>query len=211
MSAVPSAPSAAFLPIDRDGTLLLLVPVTPAETNLPCLTPEERLQMATFTSPRRCDEWSTWRSALRRYHNPQATIAYDACGAPQLIGEALHLSVSHAGGLAAILLAPRRCAIDIERTGRNFGRVAKRFLAPDEAMLPEHDHPLFLPLMWCAKEALYKLAGLPGASLRDDLRITATDLTNGRMSGTIPSPGAPAAVCLHTFAWGDTVGVWTTE
>ena len=121
MSAVPSAPSAAFLPIDRDGTLLLLVPVTPAETNLPCLTPEERLQMATFTSPRRCDEWSTWRSALRRYHNPQATIAYDACGAPQLIGEALHFVVhprdsdaDHIGGLVRVAAKPRAVQIQHE-------------------------------------------------------------------------------------------------
>lgn len=211
----PSAPDAqpTVFPTDGEaGTTLLLAPVTAAEANRPYLTPEEQRRMETFSSEARRNEWSSWRRAVRHFHDPRATIGYDANGAPVLAGDPTCISVSHAASWVALLLAPRRCAVDIERTGRNFARVAERYLAPQEAALPEHGHPHFLPLMWCAKETLYKLAGEPGLSLTDDLRIDATDLARGFLSGTIRRPdGRLDTVSLHTFTHDGLVGTWAVE
>lgn len=202
---VPAA-QAVTLTAAPDGTTLRLAPITDAADNIPYLTAEERETMASFSCARRRNEWSSWRRLVRCNLDPQAVIAYDPNGAPQLVGSPLHISVSHTTSWVAVLSAPRRCAVDIETASRNFDRAKSHYLSDEEAALPESNHPLFLPLIWCAKETLYKLAGECGLSLRDDLRITATDLARNRMEGWIRTEAYP--VTLHTFTHEELVGVW---
>lgn len=201
-----SATQTVTLTAAPDGTTLRLAPVTDATDNIHYLTAEERETMARFSSARRRNEWSSWRRLVRCCHDPQAVIAYDTNGAPRLVGSARHISVSHTTSWVAVLSAPRRCAVDIETASRNFDRAKSHYLSDEEAALPESNHPLFLPLIWCAKETLYKLAGECGLSLRDDLRITATDLAHNCMEGRISTETHP--VTLHTFTYEGLVGVW---
>lgn len=202
---VPAA-QAVTLMAAPDGTTLQLALITDATDNTPYLTAEERETMASFSSTRRRNEWSSWRRLVRCSLDRQAVIAYDSNGAPRLVGASQHISVSHTSSWVAVLSAPRRCAVDIETASRNFDRAKSHYLSDEEAALPESTHPLFLPLIWCAKEALYKLAGACGLSLRDDLRITATDLAHNCMEGWIRTEAYPVA--LHTFTHEGLVGVW---
>lgn len=132
-------------------------------------TGEEQRQAASFGSVRRCREYLSWRAVVRRALGREVEIAYNAVGAPVLVGRAEHISVSHGADRVAVVIADHPVGVDIERTDRRFERVRSRYLTPVEEQLSSE--PLFLCAVWCAKEALYKLAGDRTCSLRDDLHL----------------------------------------
>ena len=131
----------------------------------------EELAAARSFAPARGREYLAWRAIVRRELGRETRIAYNAAGAPVLVGSPLHISVSHTAGRVAVAIADRPCAVDIERADRRFDRVLARYLSPAEQQLSEH--PRFAAAAWCAKEALYKYAGRPGCDLLRDLRIEA--------------------------------------
>lgn len=121
-------------------------------------TPEELRQVACFPLEQRRREYLTWRAVVREVLGREVEIAYNALGAPYLPARTEHISVSHAGERVAVRISDRRVAVDIERTDRSFHRILHKYLTPDEQALS--DDPLFPAVAWCAKEALYKWAGV---------------------------------------------------
>ncbi len=110
-----------------------------------------------------------------------------------------HISVSHTDGWVALLAADRPCGVDIERTGRNVARVSERFataaeLAASLKVLP--GNPALA--VWCAKEALYKAAGIEGLDFLSDMTLVATSPASPAGSGTMKASvrGTP-----HTLEW----------
>jgi phosphopantetheinyl transferase len=82
--------------------------------------------------------------------------------------------------------SPNRCAVDIEHLSRNISRAtASRFISPEERTLPDAADPLFALSVWCAKEAAYKYARKTGLDFLQDLRITSSDLSAGKMAVSI--------------------------
>lgn len=161
----------------RIGPLLPL-----AETAL-WTTAGEQAHAAAFRNERRRSEYLTWRTMLRRELGRDLRIGYDEVGAPVLPDGEGFISVSHGAGRVAVCLSPRRCAVDIESAGRDFLRVADRFMTPSERLLS--DDPLWPGFVWCAKETLYKYAGRRSLDLREDLRILSSDLAAERIVGRI--------------------------
>lgn len=162
---------------------LLIAPTMPVEETAAWTTCEEQARAADFANERRRQEFLTWRAVVRRELGRNIRIAYDELGAPVLPDGEAFISVSHCDGRVAVCLSRRRCAVDIEPAGRNFMRVADRFLTPAEAMLSGDPHwPGFV---WCAKETLYKYAGRAGLDFLADLRIEGADLAAGWISGRI--------------------------
>ena len=129
-------------------------------------TPGELAAARTF-APARAQEYLAWRAIVRREIGADARIAYNAAGAPVVTNFPVRISVSHCRGRVAVALSDRPCALDIERTDRPFRPLLHRYLTPAEQALS--DHPLFPAVAWCAKETLYKYAGVPGCDLRRDL------------------------------------------
>lgn len=156
-------------------------------------TPAERAAAREF-GPARRREYLAWRAVVRREVGADAAIAYDAAGAPQITNYPFFLSVSHCAGRVAIALSDRRCAVDIEPAGRNFSRVAPRYMTAAERALS--DNPLWPGFVWCAKEALYKYAGRPGTDLLRELSIESADLADGRLTGRIAGED-PVEVAVH--------------
>lgn len=162
-------------------------------------TADEQARAATFRNERRRCEYLTWRALVRRELGPDVRIGYNETGAPILPDGEAYLSVSHCEGRVAVCLSTRPCAVDIESASRNFLRVADRYMTSFERSLSEDPH--WPGYVWCAKEALYKLAGLAGLDFRKDLRILAADLDEGRIIGRIVSgdPIALSAACRAGF------------
>lgn len=146
-------------------------------------TPDELREAQAFASERRRREFLAWRAAVRRCLGCDVGIAYDQAGAPTLPGREEHLSVAHCEGCVAVCISPRRCAVDVEPERRDFGRAADRFMTPAERALS--DDPLLPALVWCAKETLYKYAGVQGLDLLRDLSVERVDLAQGRITGRI--------------------------
>lgn len=149
---------------------LTIVPLMTVEEAAAWTTAEEQQRAAHFGSVERRREYLSWRAVVRQELGREVEIDYNAHGAPILVGRTEHLSVAHGAGRVAVLIADRPCGIDIERWGRNFDRVADRILSEEERQLGGDD-PHFTAIAWCAKEALYKVAGERGISLRDELHL----------------------------------------
>lgn len=138
------------------------------------VTPAELCAAASFGSARRRAEYLTWRALVRQQLGRALQFAYNPLGAPYIINHPeYHLSVSHTQGRVAVLVSHHRCAIDIEPTTRSFEAVACKYLTAEEQALSEH--PYFLAIAWCAKEALYKYAGEQGLDFKRDLRLLGFD------------------------------------
>lgn len=157
---------------------------------------EERAAAAAFGSAQRRCEYLAWRAIVRRELGP-VRIGYDATGAPILPERPeLHLGISHCPGWVAVRIAPHRCAVDIEPRDRDFRRVASRYATPGELAL--WNDPRLFGILWCAKEALYKYAGMPGLSLRDELHVDAIDPDSGIATGRIKEgPALRLAIRPH--------------
>ena len=159
----------------------------------------------------RRSEQTAWRSIVRRFAG-DFPIAYTPAGAPYLQGGGPQIGVSHTDSEAAVILSEWRCAIDIERQDRNFRRIAARFVSPEEASMSCSDTALFLPILWCAKEALYKFSGRTGLGLIEDLRVLRAEPDAGTLMGAIRSTdGTWREYPMHAFTGGDTVCVWLTD
>lgn len=152
-------------------------------------TPEERVQAGSFAPVRRA-EWLSWRAIVRRElvaatdcAAQEVRIGYNEVGAPVVGNCPLHLAVSHCEGSVAVALSDAPCAVDIESLGRDFGRVADRYMTPAEAALC--DDPHWPAVVWCAKECLYKYARRRELDLLRDLRIEQVDFGAGTLAGRI--------------------------
>lgn len=133
----------------------------------------------TLSADRRRREVVAWRSLLRWMLSEMGAdarlpVKYDIVGAPYLVGSALFISVSHSSTHVAIVISESKCAVDIESLDRNFESVASRYATASERTLLQNSDiapTLHLPLIWSAKEAMYKLSGRQGLDLLKDLII----------------------------------------
>ncbi len=133
-----------------------------------------------ITSLKRRREITAWRTLLRRSLDEGALveIAYRENGAPYLVDSTIYISVSHCSSMVALLISDEPCGVDIESCSRDFERVASRFSTAAEVAYFEVvgiDRALALPLIWSAKEALYKVAGVEGVDFIRDVEIVSVE------------------------------------
>ncbi|MDE6139435.1 MAG: 4'-phosphopantetheinyl transferase superfamily protein [Alistipes sp.] len=164
---------------------VLIEPVADAAALRTSVTEQEWRQAAEFASGRRRNEYLSWRAVVRRELGRDVKIFYDETGAPRVDTPDTYISVSHARDMIAVAIADCRCGIDIESIDRNFDRVADRYLSLRERLLcSDVEWPA---MVWCAKEAMYKLYGRRGIALKDDLIVESYDsvrqIIGGRMAG----------------------------
>ncbi|MFI3248295.1 MAG: 4'-phosphopantetheinyl transferase superfamily protein [Rikenellaceae bacterium] len=148
------------------------------------LTESDIIYIESLKSKKRQAEVASWRSLLRSFFEITSDILYHPSGAPYISNSNQYISVSHSSTSVAVMLSDAPCAIDIESTSRDFARVASRYVTADEAALLQNK-PLLLPVLWSAKEVLYKLSPLDGLNLLEDLHILSIDncLIRGSVNG----------------------------
>ena len=71
------------------------------------------------------------------------------------------------------MLGDSPCGIDVERVDRNFGRVMSRYMTSAEASLSGQEH--WPAVVWCAKEALFKMAGREGVDFKRDMELLSVE------------------------------------
>lgn len=139
------------------------------------LTALEREDLAGISHPAQRIEWLACRVAIRQLIEEQGMpyqgLQKDGFGKPHLIGLPWHISLSHTGGWAAVVLhRSKPVGIDIEPIREQFKRVVPRVLSESEIIHAAGD-PNRLAVYWCAKEALYKLYGKRQLTFREHLHI----------------------------------------
>ena len=113
------------------------------------------------TSEGRRREYLASRVLLKALLGEEVEVAYRPSGAPFLPALPLHISISHTRGYAAVIVDEHPTGIDIEYYSERVKKIRLRFLSPEEEafILPQFETEQLL-LCWCAKETLYKIAGL---------------------------------------------------
>ena len=154
------------------------------------LHPEEKLTLRSYKNELRKKQWLAARALVQLITQSSPMICYDEHGKPFFSNGVAHLSISHSGQFVAIILSRTILAgIDIEVPRDKILRVANRFLSPVEALnLHEPGYMNKLMIHWCAKEALFKMTGIPGLDLQNEIVISGFDYlcgTWGKCLGTI--------------------------
>ena len=127
-----------------------------------------------ITAQSRRAERLAWRRTLRRVAGEECEVSYTKQGAPRITNSRFgHISVSHCADCVAVLLAESPCGVDVERTNRNFERVASRYITPKEQELSADERAS--AAIWSAKEALYKMQGREGVDFLRDMEIVSLD------------------------------------
>lgn len=134
------------------------------------LTQSDIKYIDSLSSLKRQSEVASWRDLLRSTLSTESDILYHSSGAPYIVDSGFFISVSHSSTRVALIISEHPCAIDIESLSRDFDRVASRYITHPELKLNPGCAPL-KPLLWSAKETLYKLSPLNGLDLLEDLHI----------------------------------------
>lgn len=114
---------------------------------------------------RRRQEFLATRLLIAKMLGHYPGIHYDEAGKPSLPSGYPAISISHAVGMAAVMLGdgPARFGIDIERITPRVLRIQHKFLSEsDISSLPNDDDSRLkaLYIHWCAKEAMYKAVNI---------------------------------------------------
>ena len=143
------------------------------------LSVSDSITYSGISAPHRKKEWLATRALLNELKSEPHRIKYHNDGRPFLDDCLTNISISHSAGYIAIILHDTFIpGIDIELITRKVGRVASRFLSPEElatcndkAELSNH----WMLVHWCAKEAIFKMIPLSNIEFSTDIRILMND------------------------------------
>lgn len=143
-----------------------------------------------MSAPSRRRERLLWRRMARTLVAARTLkVEYTAEGAPAIKDFPYsHISVSHCKDAVVVVASQRRCGVDIERRDRDFHRVASRYITDKEWSLSgegEQERNLFMAIVWCAKECLYKMYGHAGIDFRRDVEIEKIDIATRSVVGRL--------------------------
>lgn len=106
------------------------------------------------------------------FANP--SISYKTTGQPYLENASeTFISISHAEGYFAVAVADHPIGIDIQSFRSRIGKGSSYFINENESQFLENENDLHL--IWCAKEAFYKLLEGKIADLRLEVSIQIID------------------------------------
>ena len=160
---------------------IAVAPIPDGELLESGVTEEELQSVEGISSQSRRAERLAWRLLLRSVL-PTAQIEYLSSGKPEIKNSQYHhISVSHCQDFVAVAIATKPCGIDVERYDRNFERVKSRYMTAEEQSLSADEH--WSAVVWCAKEAMYKMAGREGVDFKRDMQIISAEQSVGFVRG----------------------------
>ncbi|MBK8656075.1 MAG: 4'-phosphopantetheinyl transferase superfamily protein [Haliscomenobacter sp.] len=179
------------------------------------LSEEEAAQLAPIKGQRRV-EFLAARKLVHllseaRYRHP---LVKDPSGKPHLPELSFSVSISHSRGYAAAILAEGAVGIDIQHIVEKIGRIAPRFLNPEEVSAIYPDTRLeALHVYWCAKEALFKAYGKGQVDFCRHLRVLpfTYGAAGGRFSGQILKDSTIRTFTLRYLRMNGHMLVWAME
>ncbi len=154
------------------------------------LSEAEQAYFAQLKSPLRQKHWLSYRLILPYLVEAEAvsSITYDEYGKPHLENGAGQISVAHSGKYAALIISKNnKVGIDIEAIQTKILGLTHKFLTKEEMEYIFASRTTeSLCVIWCAKEALYKLHGGRGLVFSEHIHINHFTYTgNGYLTGYV--------------------------
>ena len=130
------------------------------------------------------------KQMLFHWKTPYRGLNKNEDGAPILIDCDFKVSLSHSGEYAmALLHKHKKVGIDIELVREKILKISHRVFSAGELVTAGNDVEK-LTVLWCAKEALYKMYADKKLSFRDNIFIGPFEMKNkGEMHGEIKING----------------------
>ena len=143
---------------------------------------------------RKLERLSVYALLFEMTGNEQLRIGHDPSGRPSI--ESYQVSISHTKGYAALILSKQsRVAVDVETVSDRVGRIAKRFIRPDEVAA---DIQTML-VNWSAKETVFKYFSDVRRLDYFDMRLHPCDFSSAGEGGDVEVDNIPdnCAVKVH--------------
>lgn len=177
--------------IDKDAIWALWeITENSDDFNQLCLCEKEQEELSLIHNVKKKIEWLAARSALQcifsTYQIEKKSVMKDGFGKPFLVGASHHISLAHSFPYAAALFNTHKSAgIDLEKIQDKILKISDKFLNQHEKRFAGENLTL-LTVMWCAKEALYKLYGKKRLIFKENLFIEPFQLdVEGAFKGII--------------------------
>lgn len=167
------------------------------------LNTEEKATHDSFKNESRQMQWLAVRALLNEIMGQRPVVAYKENGKPYFANLATHISISHAGKMAAVALHNTiNPGIDIEIIHPKINKIASRFVNDTElSYLNQNTLTEQLCVIWAAKEVLYKTQLEGMISFKEHLSVGRFALTGySEIKGTISRNGTTThykLVCQH--------------
>jgi len=201
--------------IDNDTTYAVWHITESADELRPaiCLREDEEKLYGEFVAESRKKQWLAYRILVRDLLKPlDYPVEYDPVGRPYLAGSDFHISVTHSGDLAAVIISRRKVGIDLEQVRSRIEKVRHRFINDTELGMIKEDTALEqMTLVWCAKEALYKYFGKRALDFRDHMCVEVPGRAGGPFNAEIRFEGLTARYRLFSEKIGDSILVYLVD
>lgn len=142
------------------------------------LHPGEGSQLSAIKGFRRL-EWLACRHLVHMLseRDIRGAILKDQYGKPFLENSAWDISMSHSGGLAAVIAAPLMVGVDIQKLVPRIKNLAPKFVHESEnPIIASADTEIEAThVIWGVKESLYKAYGKGNIDFKRDLRVLPFD------------------------------------
>ncbi len=178
------------------------------------LRAEEKKLYESFVAESRRKQWLAYRLLIRDLLRPDDfPVEYDETNKPYLAGSNYHISVSHSGDMAAVIISRKsRVGIDIEKIRPRVGKVKERFLSLPELDRIGNDSGFSrLTLAWSAKEAIYKLFGQRDLDFRENICLHLPDQPGEPFDGDIILDSGITRFRIENELIGDYILVYVEE
>jgi len=119
-------------------------------------------------------EWLAVRLLLSKLEDKQqrTSLIKDNFGKPFFKSGSMMLSLSHSGSMAAAIIHPQSCGVDIQLLDKSLLKIAPRVLSSLElSLIPKKNALLHTGLFWSAKEALYKAYGKKKLLFKEEIVV----------------------------------------
>jgi len=143
-----------------------------------------------FRPELRKKHWLSYRLLLNTLLGEKQEVLYDEHGKPFLKGQKSYISVSHSGDYSAVIINPEiPVGIDIEKITARIEKVYDKFMSEKEISGIDEAFRLdYMYAYWCAKEALFKMAGKGNLDFCRDMTIDAFRYKSpGKLDATLIS------------------------
>lgn len=186
-----------------DSSQLLVWKLEETEEELLQLLPtfHDNSELEIISHPQKRHEWLASRIVIRMLAE-MADITYqglwkDEHGKPFLIGRSNFISITHTTDFVAGVIHPNTpVGVDMEKKTDKLIRIAHKFLSDDEA-IQAGSNIGNLCMLWCSKEALFKLNGRKNISLKTNISVQFPSDTPPIYSGMISDESELKKAVIH--------------
>jgi 4'-phosphopantetheinyl transferase len=114
-------------------------------------------------------------------------LYYDADGKPHL-KDGNNISITHSYAFSAIIIGKANTGIDMELQREKVITIADKFIEPEFAYLdPLHleEYMRKLIVIWCVKEAVYKMVSRSGLSFKQNINVAQFTIQDGKGTAAV--------------------------